>query len=96
MAMPGHDGARPDGVPQTDSHAQLAELTAALAVRLASVCRDWNPAVFDALVERMARTKLRWAEREAVNEGRLRPARAAPRDAQTSAPERGTGGERDA
>ena len=91
-----HRDGRPDAVPQTDSDAQFAQLRAALAVRLAAVCRDWDPTAFDALIERMARTKLRWAEREAVTDGRRGPARETPRHAQASAPKHETGGERDA
>ena len=43
--------------------ARLAALTASLATRLRAVCDDWEAAEFDALVERIARTKLRWADR---------------------------------
>ncbi len=43
--------------------ARLAALTASLAERLRAVCRDWEAAEFDALVDRIARTKLRWTDR---------------------------------
>ncbi|GJG87318.1 hypothetical protein tb265_24990 [Gemmatimonadetes bacterium T265] len=32
------------------------------AARLGAVCRHWEAADFDALVDRIARTKLRWAD----------------------------------
>ncbi len=50
-----------DGASAAD--ARLPALTASLAARLRAVCRDWDAAEFDALVERIARTKLRWADR---------------------------------
>jgi hypothetical protein len=43
--------------------AQLAALAASLAARLRGVCADWDAAEFDALVQRIARTQLRWADR---------------------------------
>ena len=43
--------------------ARLAALTASLATRLRTVCRGWDGAEFDALVERIARTQLRWRDR---------------------------------
>ncbi len=49
------------GAPAAD--ARLAVLTASLAERLRAVCRDWEAAEFDALVDRIARTKLRWTDR---------------------------------
>ena len=45
---------------------RLAALAASLSARLGPVCRDWDPAEFRALVERIARTQLRWAERDGV------------------------------
>ena len=50
----------PDGA-ATD--AQLSALAASITVRLRGVCADWDAAEFDALVQRIARTKLRWADR---------------------------------
>jgi type IV secretory pathway TrbD component len=49
------------GAPAADD--RLAVLTASLAERLRAVCRDWEAAEFDALVDRIARTKLRWTDR---------------------------------
>ena len=43
--------------------ARLAPLAASLAARLRPVCRDWDAAVFDALVARIAHVQLRWADR---------------------------------
>ena len=54
-ASPGSDGAGADP--------RLATLAAALAARLGAVCRDWDAGEFQAVVERIARTKLRWADR---------------------------------
>ncbi len=57
---PGPHGAGPDsGVPD----ARVSALTASLAARLRGVCREWDAADFDALVARIACTKLRWADR---------------------------------
>lgn len=44
--------------------ARLDALTASLTVRLGAVCRDWDAAMFAALVQRIAHTQLRWADRE--------------------------------
>ena len=52
------DAAAADG-----GDARLAPLTAALAARLGSVCRGWDAAEFTALVDRIARTRLRWEDR---------------------------------
>ncbi len=38
-------------------------LAVSLATRLRAVCADWDAGEFDALVERIARTKLRWTDR---------------------------------
>ena len=54
-AAPGPDGAPAD--------ARLAALAASLATRLRAVCADWDAGEFDALVQRIARTKLHWADR---------------------------------
>ncbi len=43
--------------------ARLSALAASLATRLRGVCADWDAREFDALVERIARTKLRWTDR---------------------------------
>jgi hypothetical protein len=43
--------------------ARLSALAGSLATRLRAVCADWDAGEFDALVERIARTKLRWADR---------------------------------
>jgi hypothetical protein len=51
----GSDGAAAD--------ARLATLAASLAARLRGVCADWEAGEFDNLVERIARTKLRWVDR---------------------------------
>jgi hypothetical protein len=51
----GSDGAAAD--------ARLSTLAASLATRLRAVCADWEAREFDALVERIARTKLRWTDR---------------------------------
>ncbi len=56
------DGSHPDGADGVD--ARLAPLAASLAARLGPVCRHWEPAAFDALVARIARTQLRWADRD--------------------------------
>ena len=44
--------------------ARLSALATSLATRLRGVCADWDAGEFDALVQRIARTKLRWADRE--------------------------------
>ena len=41
---------------------RLPVLAASLTARLQGVCRDWEAAEFAAVVERIARTKLRWAD----------------------------------
>ena len=51
----GPDGAAAD--------ARLSALAASLTARLRGVCADWDAGEFDALVQRIARTKLRWADR---------------------------------
>jgi hypothetical protein len=43
---------------------RLAEVEADLRARLRPACRDWAEADFDALVVRIARVKVRWAEAE--------------------------------
>jgi hypothetical protein len=40
---------------------QLALLVAELRERLRPACRDWEEADFEALVQRIARLKVRWA-----------------------------------
>ncbi len=55
---PAGDAGAPDG-----SDVRLARLTASLVARLGAVCRNWDAAEFGALVERIARTQLRWADR---------------------------------
>ncbi len=61
VTTPAPQSARGDGASAAD--ARLPALTASLAARLRAVCRGWDAAEFDALVERIARTKLRWADR---------------------------------
>ncbi len=41
---------------------RLSALAASLATRLRGVCADWDAGEFDALVQRIARTKLRWTD----------------------------------
>ena len=53
-AAPGPDGAAAD--------ARLSALAASLATRLRGVCGEWDVGEFDTLVQRIARTKLRWAD----------------------------------
>lgn len=57
-------GAGRDGGDGVD--ARLAPLTASLVARLGPVCRHWDAAAFDALVARVARTQLRWADRDGL------------------------------
>ena len=57
-AASGPDGAAAD--------VRLSALAASLATRLRGVCAGWDAGEFDALVERIARTKLRWADRGLV------------------------------
>ncbi len=52
--------AGPDGAAADD---RLSALAASLATRLRAVCADWDAGEFTALVERIARTKLRWTDR---------------------------------
>lgn len=54
-ATPGSDGAGADP--------RVPALAASLTLRLRGVCRDWEAAEFEAVVERIARAKLRWADR---------------------------------
>jgi hypothetical protein len=42
---------------------RLSAMAASLATRLRGVCADWDAGEFTALVERIARTKLRWTDR---------------------------------
>jgi hypothetical protein len=44
--------------------ARLARHVAALRTRLRPICRDWDAAAFEALVLRIARTKVAWAAAE--------------------------------
>jgi hypothetical protein len=68
--MPSRDAARatPAYTPAVDRHlapgVRLARLTADIATRLLPVCAAMPPAAFDALVEDIARLKLRWVEAE--------------------------------
>ena len=55
-----HDAATFDGRGSLD--ARVSPLAASLAQRLAAVCRNWDAAEFDALVQRIARMKLRWVD----------------------------------
>ncbi len=45
--------------------ARLERHVADLRTRLRPICRDWDEAAFEALVLRMARTKVRWAATDA-------------------------------
>jgi hypothetical protein len=58
----------PTYAPPIDRHlapaVRLARLTADVAARLRPVCAALPPADFDALVEDIARLKLRWADAE--------------------------------
>jgi hypothetical protein len=56
-APPAEAPARPPADPR------LALVVAELRRRLRPVCRDWADPEFEALVHRIARTKLRWADR---------------------------------
>jgi hypothetical protein len=49
--------------PDAAADVRLSVLAASLATRLRGVCADWEAREFDALVERIARTKLRWTDR---------------------------------
>jgi hypothetical protein len=49
--------------PDAATDVRLSVLAASLATRLRVVCADWEVGEFDALVERIARTKLRWTDR---------------------------------
>lgn len=66
--MSSHDVGRatPAYTPAIDRHlapeVRLARLTADIAARLRPVCAAMPPADFDALVNDIARLKLRWAE----------------------------------
>ena len=68
--MSPHDVGRPTPAytPAVDRHlapaARLAHLTADVAARLRPVCAAMPPADFAALVEDIARLKLRWADAE--------------------------------
>jgi hypothetical protein len=44
--------------------ARLERHVADLRTRLRPVCRDWDAAAFEALVLRIAQTKVRWADVE--------------------------------
>lgn len=54
--------ARPatDGSGRTDP--RLAPLKLALGTRLRAACSTWDPAAFDALIDQIARRKLRWID----------------------------------
>jgi hypothetical protein len=43
---------------------QLARHVADLTMRLRPICRDWDEAAFEALVLRIARTKVAWGAAE--------------------------------
>lgn len=64
-AYPPPAGAPPTagaGPREPAADARLDALTASLAARLGGVCRGWDVAEFQALVGRIARTQLRWAD----------------------------------
>jgi hypothetical protein len=44
--------------------ARLERHVADLSTRLRPICRDWDAAAFEAMVLRIARTKVRWADIE--------------------------------
>jgi hypothetical protein len=50
--------------PSEGADARIERHVADLRIRLQPVCRDWDAAAFDALVLRIARTKVRWADVE--------------------------------
>lgn len=54
----------PSGEAGSGTAGELARLAAEIAARVRPACRDWCDAEFDALVRKIARTKLRWAEAE--------------------------------
>ena len=58
---PGSSGAGEAGHAE-NADPRLASQVAELSMRLRAVCADWREAEFDALVQRIARTKLRWAD----------------------------------
>lgn len=63
MTTSSHDPARgPYASAPAPPDARLAPVAAALARRLRAACPDWDAAEFAALVEQMARTKLRWLD----------------------------------
>jgi hypothetical protein len=45
-----------------EADARLERHVTDLRTRLWPICRDWDPAAFEALVLRIARTKVRWAD----------------------------------
>ncbi len=49
--------------PDAAADGRLSALAASLATRLRGVCADWDAGEFTALVERIARTKLRRTDR---------------------------------
>lgn len=59
MPTPFGTGLAGGGVPAAD---RLTPLVTDLQRRLRPLCRDWDEAEFDALVDRIARCKLRWAD----------------------------------
>jgi hypothetical protein len=64
MSRAGGAAASGDGAGTGPASPGLAREVAELRERLRPVCRDWGDAEFEALVQRMARTKLRWADGE--------------------------------
>ncbi len=52
-----------ENTPVPAADARLDTLTASLAARLGAACQGWDAAEFQALVARIARTQLRWADR---------------------------------
>ena len=50
-----------DGAAQGQADPRLAAISAGLAERLRPICAGWDEARFEALVQQMARVKLRWS-----------------------------------
>jgi len=50
-----------DGAGPGDADPRIAAVSARLAERLRPICVGWDEARFEALVQRMARVKLRWS-----------------------------------
>ena len=56
-AMPADDAAEP-----APGDARVATLLDDLRRRLRPACRDWSEAEFEAVIQRIARAKLRWTD----------------------------------